>query len=353
MRNGLVAEYLFRGNAEDTSGHARHGVVRGAVLAPDRFGTPDSAYRFDGVDDEIEVSPPPALGASALSVSVWACFESRRLSGWSSCIIAQDDGDDDEEKHHARRVFQLSAWGRHVIWHRMVERRDPQIKRRIRPGEWCHYVATVENGRHVLYMDGVRHDEVDAGFRTHAEQPLHIGRKGTQEQHFFFKGAIDDVRIYDRALSEAEVGELFREGGYAKPGPTPSPKADPISGRWGQRGVNFLDLRLNGGSTVQGNVMHGRPEVRAEIVKGSYDRNTGVLRLEGTAPHHKTGEMQAWTIDGLLDEPEMTVTGHIGDWSGNFSLTKRGARGAWRYRLARRLKNAIDRMLGVSEPEEC
>jgi hypothetical protein len=328
-------------------------VVRGAVLAPDRFGRPDSAYRFDGVDDEIEVSPPPVLGADAMSVSVWACFEPRELSGWSSCIIAQDDGDDGEEQHHARRIFQLSAWGRHVVWHRMTERRDPQIRRRVRAGEWCHYVATVEPGRHVLYLDGVRHDEVEAGYRTHDRQPLHIGRKGTLEKFFFFKGTIDDVRIYNRALGEAEVGELFREGGYAKPAPVSSPKADPITGRWGQRGVNFLDLRLNGGTTVHGNVMHGRPEVRAEIVKGSFDRETGRLRLEGTAPHHKTGDTQSWTIDGLLDEPELTVTARIGDWSGNFSLTQRGARGAWRYRLARRLKGVIERVLGVREPEEC
>ena len=353
LRDGLVAEYLFRGSAEDTSGHGRHGVVHGAVLTADRFGRPESAYRFDGVDDHIAVSPPPALGPAAMSVSVWACFEPRDLSGWSSCIIAQDDGDDDQEKDHARRIFQLSAWGRHVVWHRMTERRDPQIKRRIRSGEWCHYVATVENGRHVLFMDGVRHDEVESGFRTHTEQPLHIGRKGTQEKFFFFKGAIDDIRIYDRALSEAEIGELCGEGGYAKPRPAPPAKADPISGRWGQRGVNFLDLRMHDGGTVFGNVMHGRPEVRADIAKGSYDRNTGVLRLAGTAPHHQTGAVLPWSIDGVLDEPELTVTARFGEYSGNFSLTKRGARGAWRYKLARLLKNGIERVLGVREPEEC
>jgi hypothetical protein len=44
---------------------------------------------------------------------------------------------------------------------------------------------------------------------THALQPLHIGRKGTDEAHFFFRGAIDDVRIYDRALDAAEIGHLF------------------------------------------------------------------------------------------------------------------------------------------------
>jgi hypothetical protein len=351
-RAGLVAEYLFGGNANDTSGHDHHGTVHGAALTTDRFGTPDSAYRFDGDDDHIEVSPPPTLGNGAMAVSVWARFEPRELRGWSNCIIAQDDGDDDRETNQARRVFQLSAWHRHVVWHRMACLRDPIVKRRIRFGEWCHFVATVEDRRHVLYQDGVRHDETEADFRTHPDQPLHIGRKGTQEKFFFFKGAIDDVRIYDRALSEAEVVELFHEGGFTKPAPAPPGREDPISGIWGQRGVNVLDLRMNAGA-VHGNVMHGRPEVRAEVEQGSFDRGTGVLHLEGHAPHHQTGKMLAWRIDGRLDGDEVTVTARIGDWSGNVILTQRGARGAWRYKLARWLNDRIQRVLRVREPEEC
>ena len=52
-RDGLLAEYLFRGNADDSSGHGRHGAVHGAALVADRFGNADAAYQFDGVDDHI------------------------------------------------------------------------------------------------------------------------------------------------------------------------------------------------------------------------------------------------------------------------------------------------------------
>ena len=346
-RDGLVAEYLFRGSAEDTSGHGRHGVVYGATLTTDRFGVAQSAYRFDGVDDAITVSPPPPLGSEAMAVSVWARYERRKLTGWSNCIISQDDGVDE---HQARRVFQLSTWDRHVVWHRMTCTRDPECKRWIRFGEWYHLVATCANGRHTLYLDGVLQDSVEAAFWTHADQPLHIGRKGTIEPHFFFRGVIDDLRLYDRALSADEVLELFREGGFAKPAPGPgSRRADPISGRWGQHGRNFLDLRLAPDGAVRGNVMHGRPEIRTEVVQGTFERSTGALRLTGTAPHHKTGEVLPWVIEGLLDHGVVTVTARFGSFSGNFTLTRNGARWPWRYRLARFLDRAIQRVLGLRQ----
>jgi len=345
-----VAEYLFRGNAADTSGHDRHGMVHGATLTADRFGAPESAYRFDGVDDEIVVSPPPVLGLDAMSVSVWARFERRKLEGWSSCIIAQDDGKDNDQ---SRRVFQLSARDRHIVWHRMTCARDPECKRWIRFGEWCHLAVTYAGGRHTLYLDGVRQDSVDARFWTHAEQPLHIGRKGTIERYFYFLGAIDDVRLYDRALTGDEVLELFREGGFVKPARGPGTRrGDPISGRWGQHGVNFLDLRLEGERTVRGDVMDGRPGNRAEVGSGTFDRETGALRLEGIGRHVKTGETLPYLIEGLLDEGEVTVTATFGDWSGNFSLTKNGARWPWRYKLAQSLNRTIHRVLGLRRSDE-
>jgi hypothetical protein len=51
--DGLVAYYSFDGNANDQSGNGHDGSVNGATLTTDRFGTPNSAYSFDGIDDYI------------------------------------------------------------------------------------------------------------------------------------------------------------------------------------------------------------------------------------------------------------------------------------------------------------
>src|SRR6185436_19161619 len=130
-RNGLIGEYLFLGNAQDTSGLGHHGVVHGAQPCADRFGTLGRAYRFDGVDDYIEVTPPPALNDRGFSVSVWARYERRALRGWTSCIVAQDNGNDADQ---SGCVFQLSTEHQHIVWHRMVDARDPMCKRRVRFG---------------------------------------------------------------------------------------------------------------------------------------------------------------------------------------------------------------------------
>lgn len=51
--NGLVAYYPFNGNANDQTINGNHGIVSGATLTADRFGNPNNAYHFDGINDDI------------------------------------------------------------------------------------------------------------------------------------------------------------------------------------------------------------------------------------------------------------------------------------------------------------
>lgn len=324
-RDGLIAEYLFPGHAQDTSGRGHHGVVHGARPCADRFGAAGAAYQFDGVDDYIEVTPPPALNDRGLSVSVWARFDRRRLRGWTNSIVAQDNGNDADQ---SARVFQLSTDHQRVVWHRMIGARDPMCKPRVRFGTWYHLVGVVDNGEHRLYLDGVLQDAQRHGFWTHATQPLHIGRKGTDERHFFFKGAIDDLRIYDRALTPSEITSLFHEGGFEKPAPAP---AEDVSGRWGQDGVVVLDLSAAAGR-VSGKIMAGRPDNMADVASGTYDRATGRLRLEGIARHPELGVPVDYVLDGVVADGDAVMVANFHsrdgrfDYCGNHVLTRRGAR---------------------------
>jgi hypothetical protein len=68
--NGLVGYWPFNGNANDESGNGNNGTVNGATLAADRFGEMDKAYSFDGVDDGILL--PSDL--SSFSISFWFNF---------------------------------------------------------------------------------------------------------------------------------------------------------------------------------------------------------------------------------------------------------------------------------------
>lgn len=300
-------------------------MVHGATLTADRFGRPDHAYRFDGVDDYIEVAPPPAFSSTGVSVSAWVRSDPRDFRGWTNCIVAQDDGHDIEGQ--PRRVFQLSTDQGHIVWHRMACLRDPMCKTRVRPGVWCHVVGVHDRGVNRLYADGILHDTVEHELWIHDSQPMHIGRKGTAEPWFFFQGDIDDVRVYDRALNGDEILELLHEGGWNAPEPTGIPvEGDPLSGHWGRDGVVFLDLRYDGGSRVTGQIMAGRPSNPARIATGTFNRKTAGLRLEGHAQDPRTGGPVVWSIEGMLDDGEIAVCARFNDFAGNFMLTRGGTR---------------------------
>ena len=76
-------------------------------------------------------------------------------------------------------------------------------------GVWYHLAAVYGNGVHRLYVNGVLNASRRHRLGAHAEEPLYIGRKGTPETNFYFNGGIDDIRIYDRALGEADIQSLL------------------------------------------------------------------------------------------------------------------------------------------------
>ena len=90
------------------------------------------------------------------------------------------------------------------------------VQDRVIPGTWHHYVAVVDAAADTItwYKNGVRRDQ-DPFIRS----PYHVRprngtapiRIGTKDLASFFKGAIDNINIYNRALSAAEVIQLFAD----------------------------------------------------------------------------------------------------------------------------------------------
>jgi hypothetical protein len=331
-RHGLVLELLLNGSATDSSGAGHQGVIHGATFTPDRLGRPDAAGLFDGVDDHIAIDPPLQLNG-AFTVSLWARIDNGNMQGWSNCLVAQDNGDDNDQ---SRRVFQLSVYNGRVVWHRMINTRDPTGRRLIVPGAWFHAVAVVEDSRHRLYVDGVLQDSVTHAGRRHATEPIYIGRKGTPEPCFFTRGAIDDVRVYNRSLGSGEIAALYRENGFVNPVDAVRLSAPPISGLWGLHDEALLDLRADEQGIVTGAVMNGRPGNLAPIGLGTFDRKTGRLAIEGTASRPDTGEPAAFTVDGTLSGGRLELGYRFGDLEGTVSAVRIGG---W-LRLRRLIRRA-------------
>jgi len=80
----LVAYYPFSGNAKDASGNMYHGIVKGATLCDDRFGNANSAYYFDGIDNEIFLEDRSDLDLTG-DITICAWFKTETPQ-WGSLV---------------------------------------------------------------------------------------------------------------------------------------------------------------------------------------------------------------------------------------------------------------------------
>ncbi len=160
---------------------------------------------------------------------------------------------------------------------------------------------------------------VEHALRVSAEQPIHIGRKGTDEPYFFLHGALDDVRVFDRALDAEEIRSLFRERGYER---KREPAAGPISGIWETNAGDRLELRFDGERSVTGAVSDGHPGNLAAITSGTFDRETQILTIAGEARRPDNRVLVQYEIEGRLDRGLLTVTYRFGADRGHAVLRK-------------------------------
>lgn len=190
-----VAFYPFNGNANDAVGTI-HGTVNGATLTTDRFGAANSAYSFDGVDDFIGLNYN--FGPfDQLTVSVW--YKVTTASPDLQAIVSSDhsgkflhlqistSGDCDNA------VYFNPGPGNLLLTHPM-----PVLN------QWKLVTITAKNGESNIYINGVLIDTDNTAFtNVTAANLLRIGSGYLNGR--FFNGAIDDVKIYNTALTASEV----------------------------------------------------------------------------------------------------------------------------------------------------
>jgi hypothetical protein len=223
LASGLVGHWTFDGadtqaTITDRSGQSNNGYfVGGATSSAKAQGKLGQALRFDGVDDSVNVGDINATdGASAMTVSAWVYQDSLSAdlsvvskwhgSGFSWYFASSrgghggsDDvhfqiGDSDEEGYTTTNVHQA--------------------------GRWEHWVGVFDGtqtgnaNRLKIYVDGVSqsltYDAVIPATTQSTAFPVHIG---STDGSGVWNGKIDDVRIYNRALSADEVKALYRLGG--------------------------------------------------------------------------------------------------------------------------------------------
>lgn len=201
LSDGLVAFYPFNGNAADNSGHGYHGTVYGAKLVKDRFGNSKHAYRFDGVDDYIMVNNFPVLDR-AFTYTAWL-----KVSG--TTVHHQSFG------AHGEGGAVGETWNfgyntYHKVWD-MFDRRNYTWQVSMGIGSsWTHVAIVYDNNVRRIYVNGVQigSQAITTPLAPGRSSTLRIGTLTPGDQQY--EGLIDDVRIYNRALTGKEVRKVYR-----------------------------------------------------------------------------------------------------------------------------------------------
>jgi fibro-slime domain-containing protein len=204
--NGLVAYYPFNGNANDESGNGHDGTTHGnIVLSSDRFGNESSSYKFDGIDDYISAPDDSALAPkNAISVTAWVNLET--VSGPRAIV-----GIGTQTYPIGYLLKKRETTDRFSI--ELFRFADVSGTNTIPLNKWIFLAITYNRDSLKLYEDG---NVSGSGIATlpvnSVPGKFQIGAIDGPNQ--LFKGKIDDVRIYDQALSSVQIDSLYREGGF-------------------------------------------------------------------------------------------------------------------------------------------
>jgi hypothetical protein len=207
--NGLVGWWPFNGNANDESGNGNHGTVNGATMTADRNGSADSAYSFDGMNDFISATPTLPISSSPRTVSCWFSTtegvipssqypEIQTMTGWGNASSGAVIFPQQVLAPTGRAYFESGSSANQLFSQNPVN-----------DGQWYNVVTTYEGpGTRVkIYIDGIIQDSSSA--ITLGTVNSYFGIGNAPWANVPFKGQLDDIAIYNRALTQEEITALY------------------------------------------------------------------------------------------------------------------------------------------------
>jgi hypothetical protein len=218
--DGLVAWYRFEDSTNTAidatnalgvgaNQTAFDGTVNGASFVPndgvtDVVSGPNSgAYDFDGTDDEINAGPSPSLSPNRITIS---CFVKPDDVSTRQQIIARD--------RQNNRDYQLQIAGlvgaQNILFTLFPADEIGTSSAPLSTGIYTHVVATYDGSELALYIDGQKIKSKNNVFTPNTNSTdTKIGSRVFSGGKDFFDGSLDDVRIYNRALSASEINQIY------------------------------------------------------------------------------------------------------------------------------------------------
>ena len=216
--NGLVGWWPFNGNANDESGNGNNGSVNGASLTFDRTGNNGCAYDFDGVNDAIDISNSLFNnGWNEYSISLWFKIQATTQTGASQCFINTNPHDgwaigyNHSNIQPNRIAHAKNANPNFHLWD-VIHPNNAAISGPILDtSRWINLTIVKSDSVYDYYINGVldttKYISNSSSIINYWCQ-LRIGNIALPYNNEPFNGKIDDIGIWNRALTPTEIQGL-------------------------------------------------------------------------------------------------------------------------------------------------
>ena len=268
LSDGLVRYYPFNGNPDDQSGTGNHSTISGDGVTPttDRCGNPDKAYHFDSGDYIVDTAN--GLPTNNRTVSLWFRPEYYWTGNpHTQTLLGYGGGE-------ATNQFMIGITMENIVTFAHYTANGCLGAGQAKLDEWHHLVIVINDKDISFHVNG-EHTYTCTSFGTPTgvqDRNILLGtaiatdgiHPGTDFYITSFKGSLDDIRIYNRALSESEIAQLYDESCLISPTVTiTAPDAlawegGPSSGAFMISRTGDTDKRLIVRYTITGTAAYGR-----------------------------------------------------------------------------------------------
>jgi hypothetical protein len=197
--NGLVGWWPFNGNANDESGNGNNGTVNGATLTTDRFGNANKAYSFNNTNI---TRSNFQINFNEITVAFW--LKNNNISSIQRLVTHQwpsgSFSTHIENYPGGNTPYYLGG----VIMNPSNQQYVTSDPSPLYQNTWAHFILTNNNNFQKLYINGILVDITISSILKQTTGTLYFG--GDVLKYF---GSLDDIGIWNRALTECEIQDLY------------------------------------------------------------------------------------------------------------------------------------------------
>jgi hypothetical protein len=213
--SGLVAWWPAEGNATDVADGNPGTLTNGAAFAAGHVG---QSFSFDGIDDFVSIANSPSLdfGTGGFTIELW--FNLNSLSADAEMFHKVIGLVPNDQTYFLE--FGIPNSLRFMVRQGASNQNDFSVLTSLVTGRWYHLAAVRDVNTSTIYLDGVSlgsqtsGTNVDSGSGGSARIG-EIAPNGVAVRRPF-PGQIDELSLYDRALSAGEIGAIFDAGSAGK-----------------------------------------------------------------------------------------------------------------------------------------